>query len=400
MDSLTRPGTMAGSNAGTVTGARLAGDTAGSGSAERLARARRVVVKIGSALLVSQETGGLRMKWVEGLAADVADLRRRGKQVILVSSGSIALGRRVLGLPATALSLEQSQAAAAVGQIRLAQAYETVLAPHGITTAQILVTLEDSERRRRYLNSRRTLGTLLELGVVPIVNENDTVATDEIRYGDNDRLAAQVASMASADHLLLLSDVDGLYTANPRDDASARRFEVVERITPAIEAMAGGTGSALSKGGMKTKLLAARVATRAGCAMSISLGAIDRPIRALEEGANCTWFEPVGDPRAARKRWILGMKPKGRLTIDAGALAALERGKSLLPAGVRAIDGGFLRGDPVEIAGPDGEVVAKALAGYDSDEARRIMGHRSNRIAELLGYPGRAALVHRDDMAL
>ncbi|PZQ48006.1 MAG: glutamate 5-kinase [Rhodovulum sulfidophilum] len=369
-------------------------------SADRLAAARRIVVKIGSALLVSDETGGIRMGWLEGLARDVADLRSRGKDVILVSSGSIALGRRVLGLPNAALALEQSQAAAAVGQIRLAQAYETVLAPHGITTAQVLVTLEDSENRRRYLNTRRTLGTLLELGVVPIVNENDTVATDEIRYGDNDRLAAQVASMAGADHLLLLSDVDGLYTANPRDDASARRFDVVAKITPTIEAMAGGTGSAMSKGGMKTKLLAARVASRAGCAMSISLGGVDRPIAALEAGANCTWFEADGDPRAARKRWILGMKPRGRLTVDAGAIAALGRGKSLLPAGVRGVEGGFSRGDPVEIAGPDGAVVAKALAGYDAREARLIMGHRSDRIAELLGHPGRAALVHRDDMAM
>ena len=369
-------------------------------SAQRIAAARRIVVKIGSALLVSDETGGIRMTWLEGLARDVADLRARGKDVVLVSSGSIALGRRVLGLPATALPLEQSQAAAAVGQIRLAKAYETVLAPRGITTAQVLVTLEDSENRRRYLNSRRTLATLLELGTVPIVNENDTVAPDEIRYGDNDRLAAQVASMAGADHLLLLSDIDGLYTANPREDATARRFEVVNRITPAIEAMAGGTGSAMSKGGMKTKLLAAKVATRAGCAMSISFGAVEGPLSALERGAPCTWFEADGDPSAARKRWILGMKPRGRLTIDAGAIAALGRGKSLLPAGVRAVEGGFSRGDPVEIAGPDGVVVAKALAGYDAREALLIMGHRSDRIAELLGHPGRAAIVHRDDMAM
>ena len=254
-------------------------------SAARLAAARRVVVKIGSALLVSDETGRLRFDWLEGLAADVADLRERGKDVVLVSSGSIALGRRVLRLPEGELSLEQSQAAAAVGQIRLAQAYETVLAPHGITTAQVLVTLEDSENRRRYLNTRRTLGTLTDLGVVPIVNENDTVATDEIRYGDNDRLAAQVASMAGADVLVLLSDVDGLYTANPRLDPGARRLDVVTALTPEIEAMAGGTGSALSRGGMKTKLIAARAAMRAGCAMAITLGAVERPLRALAAGA-------------------------------------------------------------------------------------------------------------------
>ena len=369
-------------------------------SAEILGAARRVVVKIGSALLVSAESGRLRLDWLEGLAEDVAALRARGKSVVLVSSGSIALGRRVLALPAGALTLEQSQAAAAVGQIRLAQAYESVLAPHGITTAQVLLTLEDSENRRRYLNSRRTFETLLELGVVPIVNENDTVATDEIRYGDNDRLAAQVAAMAGGDVLALLSDVDGLYTADPRIDPAARRVDWVAAVTPEIEAMAGGVGSALSRGGMKTKLMAARAATRAGCAMAILEGAPMRPLRALEDGAPCTWFAPDGDPRAARKRWISGMKPRGRLTVDAGALGALGRGSSLLPAGVTGVEGGFSRGDPIEIAGPDGAVVAKALAGYDAREARIIMGHRSDRIAELLGHQGRAALVHRDDMAL
>jgi len=370
------------------------------GSAARIAGARRVVVKIGSALLVSADTGRLRLDWLEGLAEDVADLRSRAKDVVIVSSGSIALGRRVLRLPEGALSLEQSQAAAAVGQIRLARAYEQVLTPHKITTAQVLVTLEDSENRRRYLNTRRTLGTLLELGVVPIVNENDTVATDEIRYGDNDRLAAQVAGMAGADVLLLLSDVDGLYTANPRTDPTALRLDLVAALTPEIEAMAGGAGSALSSGGMRTKLIAARTAMRAGCAMAISEGAVERPVRALEEGAPCTWFEPDGDPHAARKRWISGMKPRGRVTVDAGAVTALGRGKSLLPAGVTAVEGDFRRGDPIEIAGPDGTVVAKALAGYDAGEARVIMGHRSDRIAALLGHAGRAALVHRDDLAI
>jgi glutamate 5-kinase len=369
-------------------------------SAARIEAARRIVVKIGSALLVSADTGRLRLDWLERLAEDVADLKARAKDVVVVSSGSIALGRRVLRMPEGPLSLEQSQAAAAVGQIRLARAYETVLTPLRITTAQVLVTLEDSENRRRYLNTRRTLGTLLELGVVPIVNENDTVATDEIRYGDNDRLAAQVASMAGADLLLLLSDVDGLYTANPRTDASAVRLDVVTALTPAIEAMAGGAGSALSRGGMRTKLIAARTATRAGCAMAISEGAVERPVRALEAGAACTWFEADGDPHAARKRWISGMKPRGRVTVDAGAVAALGRGKSLLPAGVTAVDGDFRRGDPIEVAGPDGTVVGRALAGYDAGEARVIMGHRSDRIAGLLGYPGRAALVHRDDLAI
>jgi glutamate 5-kinase len=369
-------------------------------SHEILGRAKRVVVKIGSALLVSAETGLLRLDWLEGLAADVADLRGSGKSVVLVSSGSIALGRSVLGLPPGALSLEQSQAAAAVGQIRLARAYEGVLAPRGITTAQVLLTLEDSENRRRYLNSRRTFQMLLELGVVPIVNENDTVATDEIRYGDNDRLAAQVAAMAGGDVLVLLSDVDGLYTADPRVDPAARRLDWVAAVTPEIEAMGGGVGSAFSKGGMKTKLMAAHAATRAGCAMAILEGSQARPLRALEAGAPCTWFAPDGDPRAARKKWISGMKARGRVTVDAGAIDALRRGKSLLPAGVTEVTGAFSRGDPIEIAGPDGTVVAKALAGYDAREARVIMGHRSERIAELLGHPGRAALVHRDDMAL
>jgi glutamate 5-kinase len=370
------------------------------GSAERIAAGRRIVVKIGSALLVEAATGRLRVEWLAGLAADVAALRARGKGVMLVSSGSIALGRRVLGLGDGALALEEAQAAAAVGQIRLAQAYETALGPHGITTAQVLLTLEDSENRRRYLNSRRTFETLLGMGVVPIVNENDTVATDEIRYGDNDRLAAQVAAMAGADVLLLLSDVDGLYTADPRRDPAARRLDLVEAVTPEIEAMAGGVGSTLSSGGMRTKLLAAKTATRAGCAMAILRGDVERPIAALEAGAATTWFAAHGDPAGARKRWISGMRPRGRILVDAGAAAALRRGSSLLPAGVRGIEGSFSRGDPVDIVAPGGEVVARALAGYDAAEARVIMGHRSSEIPALLGHPGRAALVHRDDMVI
>jgi glutamate 5-kinase len=333
--------------------------------------------------------------WLEGLAADVAELRGQDKAVVLVSSGSIALGRRALALGPGPLTLEQSQAAAAVGQIRLAQAYESALAPHGQVTAQVLLTLEDSENRRRYLNSRRTFETLLELGVAPIVNENDTVATDEIRYGDNDRLAAQVAAMAGADVLVLLSDVDGLYTADPRVDAGARRLDLVAAVTPEIEAMAGGTGTALSSGGMKTKLMAAKAAMRAGCAMAIARGAVDRPLSALAEGAPCTWFEAHGDPHVARKRWISGMKPRGRVTVDAGAVAALLRGKSLLPAGVVRVEGAFGRGDPVEIAGPDGAVEARALAGYDAREAGRVKGPRSDRFADRLGQAGRAALVPR-----
>jgi len=362
--------------------------------------AKLLVVKIGSALLVDRTTGALRADWLRGLAEDVAAAKARGTGVVLVSSGSIALGRAVLGLSAGVLPLEQSQAAAAVGQIRLARAYEEVLAPHGITTAQVLVTLEDSEDRRRYLNSRNTLAQLLSLGVVPIVNENDTIATDEIRFGDNDRLAAQVAVTVGADQLVLLSDVDGFYTASPAIDATATRFDVIDEITPEIEAMAGDAGSGLSKGGMKTKLMAAKTATGAGCALAITEGSVMRPLSALQKGANATWFLPHNSPQAARKHWISAMKPRGALTLDAGAVEALSQGRSLLPIGVTSVSGQFERGDPVEICGPQHEVLGRGLVRYTSDEARLIKGCRSGDIEGVLGYPGRAALVHRDDMVL
>jgi glutamate 5-kinase len=363
-----------------------------------IGKARRLVVKIGSALLVDAQ--GLRGEWLTQLAQDVAEARKRGADVILVSSGAIALGRRVLGLPAGALPLEQSQAAAAVGQIRLARAYEEALQPHGISTAQVLVTLEDTEDRRRYLNSRATMETLLGLGVVPIVNENDTVATDEIRFGDNDRLAAQIAVTVGADQLVLLSDVDGFYSANPKEDPSASRFEIVAQITPAIEAMAGDPVSGISRGGMKTKLMAAKTAVAGGCAMVIMEGSVMRPLTALAQGANCTWFLGQGDPQVARKRWINAMKPRGTVRVDAGAVAALAAGKSLLPAGVTEVTGSFGRGDPVAIVGPDGAELGKGLIRYTAAEAMAIAGHRSGDIPGILGYPGRAALVHRDDMAL
>jgi len=362
--------------------------------------AKRLVVKIGSALLVDRATGELRSNWLHALALDVAWLKTRGTDVILVSSGSIALGRGVLGLPATELALEQSQAAAAVGQIRLARAYEEALAPHGITTAQVLVTLEDSTDRRRYLNTRATLEQLLGLSVVPIVNENDTIATDEIRYGDNDRLAAQVAVTVGADQLILLSDVDGFYSANPSQDADARRYEVIKQITPQIEAMAGDAGSGLSKGGMKTKLMAAKTAMAAGCAMAICDGFTPRPLSALENGVNATWFAPQDDPQTARKRWIGAMKPKGIVSIDAGAARALKRGKSLLPAGVTGITGEFTRGDPVSILGPDNTPLGLGLSRYNAQEAAAIKGKRSDDIEPILGYKPRAALIHRDDMVL
>ena len=361
--------------------------------------AKRLVVKIGSALLVDQ-TSGLKLDWLRALAIDVAEARARGTDVVLVSSGSIALGRKVLGLSGGPLALEQSQAAAAVGQIRLARAYEDVLALHGITTGQVLVTLEDTTDRRRYLNSRATMETLLGLGVVPIVNENDTVATDEIRFGDNDRLAAQIAVTVGADQLILLSDVDGFYSANPKEDTGAERFDLVQKITAAIEAMAGDPISEMSKGGMKTKILAAKTAVAGGCAMAIMEGSVLRPLTALANGANRTWFVAQGDPQVARKRWINAMKPKGEVRLDAGAARALGQGKSLLPAGVVSVAGSFGRGDPVSILGPAGEVLGKGLVRYTVAEATAIAGHKSGQIEAILGYAGRAALIHRDDMVV
>jgi len=368
-------------------------------AAPEVLSARRLVVKIGSALLVDRRTG-LRVDWLGALAQDVAALKARGTDVILVSSGSIALGRGVLGLAAGPLALEQAQAAAAVGQIRLARAYEEVLAPHGITTGQVLVTLEDTEDRRRYLNSRATMETLLGFGVVPIVNENDTVATDEIRYGDNDRLAAQIAVTVGADQLVLLSDVDGFYSANPKEDPTAQRLDLIREITPRIEAMAGDAISGVSKGGMKTKLMAARIAVAGGCAMAIMEGSVLRPLTALAQGAPRTWFLAQGDPQAARKRWINAMKPRGEVRVDAGAVAALRAGKSLLPAGVSGVTGSFGRGDPVAILDPSGDTLGKGLVRYTAAETRAIAGHRSGEIEAILGYAGRAALIHRDDMVV
>ena len=384
-------------------------DTAAAGApaaatGARLAAARRIVVKVGSALLVDPADGRFRAEWVAGLAADLARLRARGQEVLLVSSGAIALGRQVLGLKPGALSLESAQAAAAVGQTRLVRAWEEAFAAHGLTTAQVLLTLEDTQQRRRYLNGRATLAALLSFGALPVINENDTVATDEIRYGDNDRLAARVALMAGADVLVLLSDVDGLYTADPRADAAARRLDEVTEVTPEIEAMASGpgagTGSPTARGGMRTKLMAAKTAMQGGCAMAITRGEVLRPLSALEDGAPATWFLAAAGPAAARKQWIAGMKPVGELIVDAGAAAALRRGKSLLPAGVRAVEGTFQRGDPVAIVDAQGAVLGAALAGYGADEARLIAGLRSDRIAEVLGYPGRAAMAHRDDMVV
>jgi glutamate 5-kinase len=365
-----------------------------------LTGAKRLVVKVGSALLVEPGTGALHTEWLNGLAADLAAHRAAGQQIVIVSSGAIALGRNALGLGEGILRLEQAQAAAAVGQTRLARAWEEAMQPHGLRTAQVLMTLDDTQNRRRYLNGRSTLETLLAFGFIPVVNENDTVATDEIRYGDNDRLAARVALMAGADALVLLSDVDGLYTANPREDAKAEHLAEVSEITAEIEAMAGGTGTAGARGGMKTKILAAKTAMQGGCAMAVMKGDVERPLQALANGARTTWFRAKATPAAARKQWIAGMKSVGGLVVDDGAVAALRQGKSLLPAGVRRVDGRFERGDPVSIMTETGETVGAALSGYSSGEARAIAGQKSNRIPGILGYPGRAALVHRDDMVI
>ena len=359
--------------------------------------ARRVVVKIGSALLVGSE--GLRLDWITALAEDVAALKARGADVILVSSGSIALGRRSLSLPDGVLPLEQSQAAAAVGQIRLARAWEEALGPHGLITAQVLLTLEDSEDRRRYLNSRATLEQLLAFGTVPVVNENDTIATDEIRYGDNDRLAARIAATVGADLAVLLSDVDGFYTANPKTNPDAEHIGEITAITAEIEAMAGDAGTGLAKGGMKTKLIAARSAMRAGATMVIAEGTGMNPLRALEEGARATWFRPETDPGRARTTWIAAMKPRGEVTVDAGAAGALARGSSLLPAGVTHVTGGFGRGDPVAILGPRGERLGTGLTRYTAAEAEAIRGRKTTEIESVLGYPARSVLIHRDDMS-
>jgi glutamate 5-kinase len=369
--------------------------------ASRLVAARRVVVKVGSALLVEPSTGSVNRAWLESLAEDIAALRSRGQEVVLVSSGAIALGRRELGLGRGKLKLEEKQAAAAVGQIRLAHAWKDVLEERGLTVAQVLLTLGDTEERRRYLNARNTLTTLLRLGAIPVINENDTVATAEIRYGDNDRLGARVAQMVSADCLVLLSDVDGLYTADPTREPDAQFIPEVDGITPQIEAMAGGSASDVGSGGMATKVLAARIAVGAGCNMCIAAGREVHPLRRIESGARCTWFVADASPVAVRKQWIAGMlKPAGEITVDEGAVRALRDGKSLLPAGVSQVKGRFDRGDAVLVRDPAGLEIARGIAAYSSSDAERIRGRRSSEVEQLLGYRGRDEMIHRDDLVL
>src|SRR6202020_1860248 len=370
-------------------------------AARRLLDARRVVVKVGSTLLVDSDKGRLNRSWLESLAVDVAAFRKRGQEIILVSSGAIALGRRHLNRGTGKLKLEESQAAAAVGQIRLAHAYKELLDAHEIAVAQILLTLGDTEQRRRYLNARGTLNTLLALGAVPVINENDTVATAEIRYGDNDRLAARVAQMTGSDCLVLLSDIDGLYTSNPHEDPEAEVISRVLDITPAIEAMAGGTSSGLGTGGMQTKIAAAKIAVGAGCHLCIAKGAHQNPLKRIEEGARCTWFLPSSTPSAARKQWIAGtLRPAGAVSVDEGAVRALMQGKSLLPAGVTRGLGRFDRGDTVSIVGPDGVEGARGICAYADSGAARIIGRKSAEIEIVLGFRGRDEIVHRDDLVL
>lgn len=366
----------------------------------KLSSYKRVVVKIGSALLVDR-SAGLKRDWLESLCADVAALAKGGTEVLLVSSGAIALGRTVLKLPKGALKLEESQASASVGQIALARAYDEALGARGLTASQILLTLGDTEERRRYLNARATIGTLLRLKAIPVINENDTVATTEIRYGDNDRLAARVATMMGADLLVLLSDIDGLYTAPPHLDPNAAFLPVIDKITPTIEAMAGAAASEISRGGMKTKLDAGKIATAAGTAMIITSGARLHPLSAIDRGERASLFKPAANPVSAWKTWIAGnLEPAGRLTIDDGALAALLSGKSLLAAGVRKVEGNFERGDTVAVAGPDGREAARGLIAYDSSDAVKITGKKSSDIPAILGYEARAAMIHRDDLVV
>jgi glutamate 5-kinase len=367
----------------------------------QLADFRRIVVKVGSSLLVDREGGRLHDGWLAALAEDLAALHREQRDVLVVSSGAIALGRAVLKLAAGPLRLEDSQAAAAVGQIALARTWSVVLGRHGLTAGQVLVTPQDTEERRRYLNARSTIDKLLEWRAVPVINENDTIATNEIRYGDNDRLAARVATMASADLLVLLSDVDGLYDAPPAANAAAKLVPLVDGITPAIEAMAGGSSSELSRGGMLTKIEAGKIATHGGTHMVIASGRIAHPLAAIAAGGRCTWFLTPANPVTARKKWIAGsLEPKGILTIDAGAVAALRSGKSLLPAGVIRVDGPFARGDAVVIRGPDGAEVGRGLVAYDAEDAAKIKGRSSADILSILGFGGRTAMVHRDDLVV
>lgn len=371
-------------------------------AAEAYRNARRIVFKVGSALLVDDKTGAADRAWLEAFCADAAALRAAGKQVLVVSSGAVALGRRRLGLTGRKATLPEKQAAAAAGQSLLMRAWEEAFEPHGLGVAQILLTRDDTETRRRWLNARATTETLMGLGVVPVVNENDTVVTEEIRYGDNDRLAARVAQMAGADLLVLLSDIDGLYTADPRKNPKAQHIPLVSEITAEIAGMAEGANAAagVGTGGMATKIAAARIARAAGCATLITLGSRPRPLAAIAEGEKATLIEAGASPAAAYKAWIAGsLAPQGWVTIDAGAAKALEAGKSLLSAGVRAIEGPFEKGDAVRVRDETGREVARGIVRYDSADAQRIAGLRSDAIEAELGFT-EGPMIHADDLAV
>jgi glutamate 5-kinase len=366
-----------------------------------IANAKRLVVKIGSSLLVDEDSGKLHQAWLDALCDDVAAAHARGQEVLIVTSGAVAIGRGPLGMSGRKLRLEEKQAAAATGQMRLTQAYQNSLDRHGITVAQVLVTLDDTENRRRYINARNTLETLLRLRAVPVINENDSVATAEIRFGDNDRLAARVTQMVSADTCVLFSDIDGLYTADPRITPAATLVPEVREITPEIEAMAGVTNTGFGSGGMVTKIMAAKICVGAGCRMAIAPGKTMHPLKALEDGGRSTWFLPVAEPRAARKRWIAGsVQTLGVVIVDDGAVTALFSGKSLLPAGVIDVSGEFERGDAVEVRAKDGRVIAKGLSAYAASDIRAIQGRKSEDIETILGFRGRSEVIHRDDLVV
>jgi len=368
---------------------------------QRLHSAKRLVIKIGSTLFVDQNSGTLDRDWLTALCEDVADLRKAGKEVVLVSSGAVALGLRELGLDPRRARLEDKQAAAAAGQIVLAHAYQDALAQFGHSAAQVLLTIDDSESRRRYLNACRTLLTLLRRGAIPVVNENDTVATEELRYGDNDRLAARVAQMITADCLVVLSDVDGLYTADPQRNEHAEHVAEVAVIDSEIWNMAGEAGSEHGSGGMRTKLDAARIAVGAGCRVAIASGRVRRPIQVLTDGGRATWFLSTATPAAARKQWIAGtLQPKGSVSVDEGAERALDGGRSLLPAGVIGVEGEFERGEAVCVLAGDGSELGRGLIAYSSDDARAIAGSQSQLIENILGYRGRDEMIHRNDLVL
>lgn len=367
----------------------------------RIQDANRIVVKVGSTLLVDDDTGSLKTSWLNDLCQDIANWHRRGQEMVIVSSGAIALGRRYLGLTRGELRLEEKQASAAAGMVRLSQAYQEALGKCDMSVAQVLLTLDDSENRRRYLNARSTLITLLNLGVVPLINENDTIATDEIRFGDNDRLAARVSTMISSDLLILLSDIAGLHTADPLIDPNAALVPLVEEITPEILSMAGISVGSDSSGGMPTKLAAAKQCLGAGCHMIICNGSASSPLQTLESGGDCTWFKPSGTPQTARKQWIGGsLLPVGKIHIDSGALDALKQGRSLLPAGVTGIEGSYSRGDAVAIISENGEEIGRGLSAYSSSDAELIIGHKTNEIESLVGYRGRDEMIHRDDLVI